>query len=53
MPPTTPIAAPAAPGCTETSAVLWENGVGSDLTNSSAGEVASAINNAGQVAGYY
>ena len=36
---------------TETSAVLWENGVGSDLTNSSAGEVASAINNAGQVAG--
>ena len=38
---------------TETSAVLWENGVRSDLFNSSAEEAASAINNAGQVAGYF
>ena len=36
----------------EPSAVLWQNGVGSDLTNSSAPEAANAINNAGQVTGY-
>ena len=38
---------------TERSAVLWENGVGSDLTNSSADDWAHAINNAGQVAGFF
>ncbi len=36
----------------EPSAVLWQNGVGSDLTNSSSPKAANAINNAGQVTGY-